>query len=123
MYDEIEFFSYNFKGEDRENIADLLFKISAVQQELEMVSRGKAEFSAQNVELPNFDEDAIKALFGEQNPNIVESPAKKTVEKLCDFNKLFEEKINGVIGAAVLLLNEYNEFEEYIKSINSWISS
>uniref|UniRef100_A0A7E4V783 Uncharacterized protein n=1 Tax=Panagrellus redivivus TaxID=6233 RepID=A0A7E4V783_PANRE len=106
----------NISPTDRKFVASLSEKIHAIEEELERVVRGKTEFSASNVSLPEFDADAISALFGNQDPHIKETPANNAVEELCDFNKQFTEKVNEVLGAAELLLNEYTEFETYVKN-------
>uniref|UniRef100_A0A914NY28 Uncharacterized protein n=1 Tax=Panagrolaimus davidi TaxID=227884 RepID=A0A914NY28_9BILA len=104
--------SYNLQGEDRANVADLLQKIGVVLEELERVIRGKVEFSIQNVHLPEYDTEAIAMLFGSQDENSVD---KKAIDDLRDFNRIFEEKVSGVLGAATLLLSDYANLEEFMK--------
>lgn len=91
-----------------------------IHDELLQASRGNAEFSAKDVHLPEYDEDAIELLFGQvtdDNVPLKAEPglAKAAVERLCEFNRLFAEKITEILGAAQLLLNDYNEMMDYIK--------
>uniref|UniRef100_A0A914XZ58 Uncharacterized protein n=1 Tax=Panagrolaimus superbus TaxID=310955 RepID=A0A914XZ58_9BILA len=106
--------SYNLQGEDLANVADLLQKIGVVQEELERVIRGKVEFSIQNVHLPEYDTEAIAMLFGPQDET-GNSPDKTAIKDLRDFNRIFEEKVSGVLGAATLLLSDFSNLEEFMK--------
>lgn len=83
-------------------------------------SRGNAEFTDKDVHLPEYDEEAIELLFGKDPDHKIPlktepGTAQAAVEKLCEFNRLFAEKISEILGAAQLLLNDYNDMMEYMK--------
>jgi hypothetical protein len=96
---------------EQEDVQTLMSKISEIYDELSAVSKGESEFTVNNVQLPEYDEDAVQLFFGEQE----RPPSKTALNNLLEFNRAFTEKINEVLGAAQLLLNEYEELIAYVK--------
>ncbi|KAI6194180.1 hypothetical protein M3Y96_01097400 [Aphelenchoides besseyi] len=94
-------------------ISELIAKFSEIYNELSISSKGDREFTVDNVQLPEYDEDAIHLFFGDDEQPKTEKT--DVLKQLSDFNKQFTEKINEILGASQLLLNEYDELMAFVK--------
>ncbi|KAI6242854.1 hypothetical protein M3Y99_00194100 [Aphelenchoides fujianensis] len=95
-------------------ISELIAKFSEIYAELSAASKGDAEFTVDSVQLPDYDEDAVHLFFGDDEKPADLKP-KDSLSFLQEFNKQFAEKINEILGAAQLLLNEYDELMAFVK--------
>ncbi|KAI6184230.1 hypothetical protein M3Y97_00573800 [Aphelenchoides bicaudatus] len=96
---------------NQEDTETLIVKISEIYNELSASTKGDTEFTVNNVQLPEYDGEAVQLFFGSQEKDTTGT----SINKLQDFNQMFTDKINEVLGAAQLLLNEYEELLAYIK--------
>lgn len=87
-------------------LSGLIQKIDEIYEELSSASKGDTEFTANSIPLPEYDDMAVELFFGNED---VEH--KDALTTLRDFNKIFAEKITSIIGAAQVLLSEYEEFK------------
>lgn len=103
---------------DQTVLSGLTTRISEIKSELEKNASGNTEFSTKNIDLPEYDEEAIEMLFGkptDPDPELFQKLSLDPVKAVCSFNKVYEEKLGGIIGAAQILLNDYNELVEFMK--------
>ncbi|CAD5215179.1 unnamed protein product [Bursaphelenchus xylophilus] len=96
---------------EQEAVGGLVKKISELYDEIGRATKGNDEFTVDNVKLPDYDETALDLIFGGNPPKENEV----SITNVQELNKAFTEKINEVLGAAQLLLNEYDELMEYLK--------
>uniref|UniRef100_A0A914DWH2 Uncharacterized protein n=1 Tax=Acrobeloides nanus TaxID=290746 RepID=A0A914DWH2_9BILA len=99
-------------------VSELYSKIDQIRMELEKAASGNTEFSARNIDLPEYDKDAMEMLFGppmEPDPELFQSLTLDPVKEVSNFNSAFKEKIAEILGAAQILLNDYNDFMDYVK--------
>uniref|UniRef100_A0A915NSU9 Uncharacterized protein n=1 Tax=Meloidogyne floridensis TaxID=298350 RepID=A0A915NSU9_9BILA len=96
-------------------ISPVLEKIDEIFTNLIENSKQSSEFSTKNIKLPEYDKKDMEFLLGkevEMKGEGEENPLKW----LCKSNEEFEKKINELIGAAELLLNEWREIRNYYKN-------
>lgn len=104
-------------------IQPLIESIVAIGDELDQSLKQDSEFSIQNVELPEFSRDDVEMLFGDRQEEIYQSSQFNTstadnnyvINRICETNKKKVAKIRSLLGAAEILLNEY---EEIIKGLS-----
>lgn len=97
---------------DQEDIQTLKTKVGEIYNELSASTKGDTEFTVNNIKLPEYDQEAVQLFFGSQE----KAPeTDSSVSKLQEFNKMFTDKLNEILGAAQLLLNEYDELVAYLK--------
>jgi hypothetical protein len=80
---------------EQEDVQTLIVKISEIYNELSASTKGDTEFTVNNVKLPEYDSEAVQLFFGSQQE---EDNTKTSVAKLQDFNKMFTNKLNEVLG-------------------------
>lgn len=78
---------------EQEDIKTLMAKITEIYNELAASTKGDAEFTVNNVQLPEYDNEAVQLFFGSQ-----EKSESSSVTKLQDFNQLFTDKLNEILG-------------------------
>ncbi|KAI1720118.1 hypothetical protein DdX_05491 [Ditylenchus destructor] len=105
----------------------IIHKITEIHDQLLQLSKTNAEYSTNNVQLPDFNKGDIDLLFGEsdslkssKNSTLFEDCGVKgggSLEWLRKFNQRLIEKITELMGAADLLLNEVDEIKRISKTV------
>ncbi|KAI1727728.1 hypothetical protein Ddc_05045 [Ditylenchus destructor] len=107
-------------------IQPVIQKITEIHDQLLQLSKTSAEYSTNNVQLPDFNKSDIDLLFGESDA--LKSTKNSTLFEDCDkgegslewlrkFNQRLIEKITELMGAAHLLLNEVDEIKRLSKTV------
>jgi hypothetical protein len=85
---------------EQEDIKTLTAKISEIYNELSSSTKGDSEFTVNNIQLPEYDNDAVQLFFGPQDK--IADPSTKNLEEL---HQMFTDKINEILGKAKVLLD------------------
>ncbi|CAD5210109.1 unnamed protein product [Bursaphelenchus okinawaensis] len=97
---------------EQDAVSGLVKKISELYDEIGRATKGSDEFTVNNIKLPDYDDTAFDLIFGSSNKD-----EEVSISNVQELNHAFSEKINEVLGAAQLLLNEYDELMEYLKRV------
>lgn len=85
---------------EQEDIKALTAKINEIHNELASSTKGDSEFTVNNIQLPEYDNDAIQLFFGPQEK--IADLSTKSLEKL---HQMFTDKINEILGKAKAVLD------------------
>lgn len=102
-------------SEFQAEIATLVAKIGEIYDELSTASKGDSEFTIQNVQLPEWDDEAVQLFFGKSSDANDSGQDTETLGLLEQFNKRFELKLNEILGAAQLIINDYEELMQRVR--------
>ncbi|KAL3078774.1 hypothetical protein niasHS_014556 [Heterodera schachtii] len=121
---------------DTEAIAPVIAKIDETFGQLIALSKESSEFSARNIKLPEYSRTDVEALLGKMGPEKSNQMKEKEmggenqsnkltgdrreqkegpVEWLCRSNEEYEKRIEALLGAGELMLNEWHEIKQYLQ--------
>ena len=99
----------------QDEVETVASKITEIHDELSAASKGDAEFTINNTRLPEYDDEAVQLFFGAPTNASESVDDTRAIDLLHQFNERFETKLNEILGAAQLIINDYDELMAYLK--------